>query len=183
MNCIIVHGCPSDNKSLSYNKHWMPWAQKELMKRNIKTVVPVMPSPWNPDYKKFKDAFEKYAVNEGTVLIGHSCGCAFLVRWLGETKKSIAKLILVAPWKINDRGDKYREAFYTFTIDSTIKDCAKSIVMFTSDDEEPAGKASLRIYHTALEGKIVNLKKHGHYTMKSMGTEIFPELLEEILRK
>jgi len=41
----------------------------------------------------------------------------------------------------------------------------------------------LRIFHKALGGKIIELKGKGHYTIKYMGTEEFPELLEEIIEK
>jgi len=130
MKCIIIHGCPSkaenetDEKTRTYDKHWIPWTKKQLIKRGIEVQAPIMPEPWQPDYNKFKSEFEKLEVNENTVLVGHSCGCAFLVRWLGESKKKIHKLILVAPWKINDKGkdDKYREEFYGYSIDQTIKE-------------------------------------------------------------
>ena len=36
-----------------------------------------MPEPWKPDYEKFKKEFGKYKVSKNTILIGHSCGCAF----------------------------------------------------------------------------------------------------------
>lgn len=140
-----------------------------------------MPSPWEPDYNAFKKEFEKYAVSENTILIGHSCGCAFLARWLGESKQKINKLILVAPWKIPDKDDKFRKAFYEYPIDETIKSRVKEIVMFTADDEEEDGKKSLKIFHDALGGKIIELQGRGHYTMGDMGTEEFPELLEEII--
>ena len=68
---------------------------------------------------KFRKAFEKYKVDEDTILIGHSCGSAFLVHWLGDTKQAV-KLILVAPWKIADRM-KYRREFYKYPIDRTIR--------------------------------------------------------------
>ena len=116
-----------------------------------------MPSPQEPNYEKFKGEFEKYKITEDTILIGHSCGCAFLVRWLGETKQKIAKLILVAPWKIPKKGDKAREAFYIYLIDETIKNRVQKIVMFTADDEEDDGKKSLEIYQQALSGKIIEL--------------------------
>ncbi len=185
--CVIVHGCPSkaeklmDSKTRTYDKHWIPWIKKELIARNIKTETPLMPSPWEPDYEKFRSVFEKYVVDENTILIGHSCGCAFLVRWLGETKRKIYKLILVAPWKINDKGDKFREAFYIYPIDKAIKDRVNKIAMFTSDNEEEYGKESLKIFHKAIGGEIIELKGRGHYTFKDMRTEEFPELLKVIL--
>tara|TARA_Y100000034_G_scaffold22119_1_gene25492 strand:+ start:627 stop:998 length:372 start_codon:yes stop_codon:yes gene_type:complete len=112
MNCIIVHGCPpSKERALNpeistFNRHWLPWVKKELDKRGIKTEIPLMPDPWKPNYKSYKKVFEKYEVNENTILIGHSCGCAFLVRWLGETKQKIHQLILVVPWKIPQEKKK-----------------------------------------------------------------------------
>ncbi len=185
---IIIHGCPSsaekamNPETRTYDKHWIPWLKKELVTQGIPTETPLMPSPWEPNYEKFKTEFEKYEVGENTILIGHSCGCAFLVRWLGETKKKIAKLILVAPWKIPDKDDELRKTFYTYPINESIKSRLREIVMFTADDEEDDGKESLKIFHKALGGEIIELKGHGHYTMNDMGTEKFPELFKVILR-
>ncbi|MBU2523192.1 MAG: alpha/beta hydrolase [Nanoarchaeota archaeon] len=188
-NVIIIHGCPSDEekamdpKTRTYDKHWIQWIKKELIARGIKTETPLMPSPWEPNYEKFKKEFEKYNVDEDTILIGHSCGCAFLSRWLGETKKKIKKLILVAPWKIPDKNDKIQKEFYDYPIDESIKSRVKWIVMFASDNEEEDGKKSLKIFHRALDGKIIELKGRGHYTLEDMGTEEFPELLKEAIMK
>ena len=191
MQCIIIHGCPSDKeKAMSpetrtYDKHWIPWAKQELTSQGIKTEAPLMPNPWEPVYEDFKSEFEKYEVNENTILIGHSCGCAFLVRWLGESKNNISKLILVAPWKVVERHgaiNEYREKFYTYTIDNTIKERVQEIIMFTANDEEDEGKESLKIYHKALGGEIVNLDGHGHYTMGDMGTDKLPELIKAIIK-
>ena len=187
LNCIIIHGCPSYEEGImspetrSYDKHWLPWIKEELVSRKIKVETPLMPKPWAPNYEDYKKELEKYSVDEASVLIGHSCGCAFLVRWLGESKQKIAKLILVAPWKIPDEGDKGREDFYTYPIDESIKNRVNKIIMFTANDEEADGKKSLSIFHEALGGEIINLKNHGHYILSHMGTSEFPELLERIL--
>lgn len=188
LNCIIIHGCPPNPDELinindpgSYYKHWIPYIKKELILRGIHTETPLMPSPWEPDYETFKKEFEKYPVSENTILIGHSCGCAFLVRWLGESKQKIKKLILVAPWKIPKVNDPFREKFYVYPIDETINDRVEEIVMFTSDNENENGKKSLEIYKKSLKGKIIELKGKGHFVFKDMGTEEFPELLKEII--
>ena len=187
MNVLIIHGCPSDvEKALdpsrtTYDKHWIPWIKRSLSSKGIKTDTPLMPEPWYPNYDRFKTEFEKYTVNENTILIGHSCACAFLVRWLGETKQKIKKLILVAPWKIPEEYDQDRKAFYEYTIDNSVKSRIDEIVMFTADDEEEDGKKSVKIFHDALGGKIIELKGRGHYTLGDMETEEFPELLKEIV--
>ena len=185
--CIIIHGCPSNAEKAmnpetrTYDKHWIPWIKQELISRNIQTETPLMPSPWKPIYEDFKNTLENYEIDEDTTLIGHSCGCAFLVRWLGETKTKISKLILVAPWKIPDENDMLKKAFYIYEIDESIKDRVNKISMFTSNDEKKDGKESLKIFHKFLGGKIINLENHGHYCLKNMGTEKFPELLSEII--
>jgi len=184
---IIIHGCPSDVEramdanTRTYDKHWIPWIKEKLLAQNISVDTPLMPSPWEPDYERFKKEFEKYVVTEESILVGHSCGCAFLVRWLGETKKRIDKLILVAPWKIPEEGDIVKKAFYEYEIDGTISSRVREIVMFTSNDEEDDGKRSLKIFHNALGGTIIELKSRGHYTEGDMGTVEFPELLNELI--
>jgi len=183
----IIHGCPSDvEKAMSpetrtYDKHWIPWIKKELSSCGIKAEVPLMPEPWKPNYNTFKGEFDKYNIGKDSIFIGHSCGCSFLVRWLGETKQKISKLILVAPWKIPDTNDISKKEFYGFPIDKTIKSRVENIIMFTTDDEEDDGKKSLKMFHDVLGGKVINLEGRGHYTMEDMGTVKFPELLKEII--
>ncbi len=166
----------------TYDKHWLPWLVQQLCAKNIEVVAPLMPTPWHPDYEKFKTEFEKSAVDKNTVLVGHSCGCAFLVRWLGESKQQISKLILVAPWKIADKDDEFRPKFYNYAIDTTIKDRVNKIIIFTADDEEADGKKSMKIFHEALGGEVIELEGRGHFTESDMKTTEFPELLKVILQ-
>jgi predicted alpha/beta hydrolase family esterase len=186
-NCIVVHGCPVDKEramdpqTRTYDKHWIPWIRRELTAKGIQTETPLMPEPWSPDYERFKRELENYPITRKTILIGTSCGCSFLVRWLGETKRNIFKLILVAPWKISDGDTAFRD-FYVFPIDTTIQDRVKEIIMFTADNESREGKDGLKMFHSAIGGRVINLPGHGHYIMQHMGTEEFPELLQAVLQ-
>jgi len=71
--------------------------------------------------------------------------------------------------------------FYEYPIDECVKENVGEIIMFTADDEEEDGKESLKLYEKDLGGKVIELKGHGHYTLGDMGTEEFPELIENIL--
>lgn len=187
LNCIIIHGCPSSKDSLidmserTYYKHWIPWTRERLLEMGVPTSTPMLPEPWFPDYEKFKQEFEKYEVNEQTVLVGHSCGCAFLVRWLGDTNRKIKRLILVAPWKFPKNNDPIKVKYYNFPISKDVKSNVGEIVIFTSDNEEkPGGTESLQIYQEGLGGETISLSGRGHYTINDMGTVEFPELLQRI---
>jgi len=182
-NCIIVHGCPSTHESpKEYAGHWMPWLKTELDKKGISTQIALMPEPWSPNYSKYKKALSKYKVTKASILVGHSCGCSFLVRWLGETGIKIKKLILVAPWKIAPKNDNLKNLFYDFTINKNITQNVKEIVLFTSNNEQEEGKQSLLLFQEILKGKVITLENKGHYTLDDMKTDHFPELLNEILK-
>ncbi|MBP7708582.1 alpha/beta hydrolase [Candidatus Pacearchaeota archaeon] len=182
INVVIVHGSPVEKEEVStYNKHWIPLLKKKLEEKKIKVITPLMPNPWEPDYNNWKKVFEKNKIDENSILVGHSSGTTFLVRWLGDTKKKIKKLILVAPWKLPWEESKSSKEFCNYKINPELKNNVKEIVYFTSNDEEEDGKESLRIFNKALPGKVIELKNHGHFTLEEMKTEEFPELLNEVL--
>jgi hypothetical protein len=182
MKVIIVHGSNDSEEEAKSEKlgpenlrQWKPWLKKELESRKIEVSNELYPEDWNPNYGEWKKVFEKNKIDENSILIGHSAGTSFLVRWLGESKKKIKKLILVAPWKFSE--NKLRESFYDFSINPLIKKQIKEIIYFTSNDEHFLGKKSLKAFHEILGGEILELKNHGHFTRRKE----FPELLQEIL--
>jgi len=185
-NCIIVHGSPSRDKREDEdyvpenNKHWIPWLRKNLEKRKINVETPLMPAPWRPDYNEWKKEFEKLSINENSILIGHSAGGAFLVRWLGETKKKIKKLILVSASKENSKTSKRIKELCKFNIGNKIKELVGEIIVFTSDDEPSYRKENAAVYGEKLNGKLIMLKGKGHFC-KGDGVTEFPELFDEIL--
>ena len=96
-------------------------------------------------------------------------------------KQKISMLVLVAPWAITDKNTSARRAFYEHPIDPTIKDQVETIIYFTSDNEDPDGKESLRMIHEMIGGKIIELPGKGHYTFRDMHTVEFPELIEQVI--
>jgi len=187
MNVVIVHGC-NDNEEdglerpKENERHWKPWLKKELENHGIDVSNELYPRDWDADYGEWKKVFEKNKIDENTILVGHSCGGAFLVRWLSETNQKIKKLILVAPAKrLPGMKEKYLK-FYTFKPNEKVKNNIGEIVIFVSNDESPGIKKAVELYKQELNAKVIELKNHGHFTLGDMGTEEFPELLEEILK-
>jgi len=193
MNVIIIHGSnPHDKEKLAKGeppqnkRHWIPWIKEKLEKKDIKVNTPLMPKNWNPKYEEWKKEFEKLDINKETILIGHSAGGAFIVKWLGETKKKIKKLILIAPAKSygkkpSDIFLKKLWEFCNFEIDKEILNLVEEIIIFFSDDEKESIKQAIQIYCKELSIVPIKLRGKGHFTERSMGTKEFPELLEEIL--
>ena len=178
---IILHGCPPNKDSVTPKENrWMNWLEAQLKEKGFKATAPDMPTPWVPKYSEWKKVFSKYPVTENSLLIGHSCGAAFLVRWLIETKHKVKKLILVAPAKIPETADDTRKDLYNFQLPLDASYITKEIVIFTSNDL-PHHLKSLELYKTALKPKVVKLENKVHFLYFQMHTNEFPELLKEIL--
>lgn len=189
-NAILVPGRP--DKEEYYNpkyptnsdSHWFPWLAKQLQINNVFAVTIEPPKPWQPRYDIWKKEFEKFDITPETVLVGHSCGGGFLVRWLTEnTDKRVGKVILVAPWlnpednPISDTAD-----FFHFDIDANIAGRTKGLTIFVSDDDQQTIQKSVEIIKT----KVKNLRArefngYGHFTFEDMKTTEFPELLQACL--
>jgi len=102
---IILHGCPPTEQMITpKNNRWMNWLEKKLKEKGFDAIAPDLPTSWNPKYIEWKKIFEKYRITKNTMLVGHSCGAAFLVRWLLESNNKVKKIILVAPAKVPE-GD------------------------------------------------------------------------------
>ncbi len=185
-NCIIVHGSNSSEKSSKEGKpenlrHWKPWLKKKLEENRIQTSNDLYPEDWLPDYDKWKNVFEKNNINENTILVGHSAGTAFILRWLSESKQKVDKVILIAPSIVKTEKYKRLSKLKDFEYDSNLKKLFNEIVVFYSDDDNEHIIESAKQIHSKLGGKLILLKGRGHFCFEDMKTEEFPELLKNIL--
>ena len=184
-NCIIIHGGPLSDigeKPHHLNQlYWQPWVKSELEKQGLSCNIPAMPDPWFPNYKDWKSELEKGPVNASTILVGHSRGAAFLVRWLSETKQSIAKLIMIAPNLSTNSVNSTLRDFYSFDIDKDIQDRVNQRIIFTSENDDLENIESAQLLAQELRCNVINLPSHGHYITQDMGGNEFPELVEQII--
>lgn len=185
-NAIILHGKPdkeeyySDAYPSCSNSHWLPWLQKQLLIQDIYAVTPELPQAYKPVYEKWQKEFEKHPVTKDTLLVGHSCGAGFLLRWLSDSKKSGDKLVLVAPW-IDPEKKKVPE-FFDFVIDSEIQNRFNYISIFISHDDSKEVLDSFEIIKKALPKSVVHeFDDKGHFCYEDLHTEQFPELLDVLL--
>lgn len=184
---IILHGMPSkkeyfDPASASPSgNHWLPWTQRQLILRGILAQTPEMPEPYAPDYEKWRALFERFAIDEETMLIGHSCGAGFLVRWLSENKVKVGKVALIAPWLNLDR--EYDIDFFDFEIDGSLSERTDGVTIFVStDDYQTILDSAEKIQSLIKTATVRKFTDHGHFTFDDMKTKEFPELLETLVQ-
>ena len=188
-NAIILHGTSDKEEYYSpdypsaSNFHWLPWLQKQLLMKDIPTATPEMPHGYMPDYTVWKREFERFDITPETILVGHSCGGGFLVRWLSENpEQQVGKVVLVAPWLDPNKTKGADNDFFDFTIDTELANRTAGVTIFNSDDDMEAIHTSVKkITDTVTNIKLVEFTGKGHFCLGDLGTEEFPELLEEVL--
>ncbi len=186
-NAVIVHGKPSKEEyySAEYpsasNFQWLPWLQKQLLMKDIEAVTPEMFLAYNPDYSIWKREFERYDIGPDTVLVGHSCGGGFLVRWLSENKNiKVGKVVLVAPWL--DLEKSLNTSFFEFEIDAELASRTRELVVFSSNNDDEDIQESVKAILDTIKGsRLREFSGYGHFIIEHMGQDKFPELLDEIL--
>lgn len=103
-NAIILHGQPGKKEyydprmpSMS-NAHWIPWLQGQLLKNDIAAATPEVPFAFKPEWNIWKQEVERFEIGPDTLIIGHSRGADFWLRWLSENKNAtVGKVVLIAP--------------------------------------------------------------------------------------
>jgi predicted alpha/beta hydrolase family esterase len=183
---ILLHGTCSEDEYFSdnypslSNSHWLPWLQKQLLMKDIIAQTPEMPYAYKPNYTKWKEEFERYPIDENTILVGHSCGGGFLVRWLSENKLNVGNVVLVAPW-LDPKRNKTTD-FFNFDIDPELYKRVKSLEIYLSNDDQDVIDSVDTLLKTIPEAQLHKFDEMGHFTYGEMGKHDFPELLESVLK-
>lgn len=179
---VILHGMPEEHEYQGNESemHWIPWLKEQLEKRGVEVFTPELPKPYEPVYEDWLQTFQQFLIDEETVLVGHSCGGGFLVRYLSESDVSVGKVVLVAPWL--DPTRQLKSDFFDFTLDPELVKKTKGMTVFISLDDGQDVLSSVETLTQSITG--ITLKQFankGHFTFGDMGQREFPELLQIIL--
>ena len=186
-NAILVPGRPDKDEHYdparpsNSEDHWFSWLKRQLILKDIHAVSIEPPFPFRPRYDEWKREFERFDVTNDTLLVGHSCGGGFLIRYLSEQKNVQAgKVILVAPWinpdsyEVSDTAD-----FFDFEIDPDFPSRTNGVTVFISSDDEPSVVKTVKILKATVSNlDIRQYNDKGHFTQKDLASREFPELLE-----
>jgi hypothetical protein len=187
---IIIHGWSSKEEYFdpkipsSSNKHWLPWLQKQLILKGILAQTPELPEPYDLVYEKWCSIFERFEITPETMLIGHSAGAGFLVRWLSENKVKVGRVVLVAPFLDPERVITTR--FFDFEMDEDMASRTDGLSVFFSSDDEESVLTSVKQLRAELKNlQVKEFVDKGHFTFDDMKTEefSFPELRDVLLQK
>lgn len=168
-----------DIERYKLDKHdWKPWLRQAL-EDNYEVILPVMPNRSNAQYKEWKIWFEKLIpfLSGGVILIGHSLGGAFLVKYLSENSfpRKIKAVFLVGA--VYDK-DSEGYPLASFTLPANLNLQTDKIYLYHSKDDPVVSFSALEKYKKILlHAQTRVFENRGHFLQ-----EEFPELARDILR-
>ncbi len=188
MNAILVPGRPDKDEHYdprspaNSENHWFSWLKRQLILKDIHAVSIEPPFPFRPRYDEWKKEFERFDITPDTILVGHSCGGGFLVRYLSEHKDlKVGRVVLVAPWTNPENYEASDTAdFFEFEIDPNFPSRTKDTSVFISSDDEPSVVKTVDILKNKVNGlEYRQYTDKGHFCLSDLSGVEFPELLTE----
>ena len=163
-------------------KVWRDWLI-EALKDTYDVLSPVMPAKQNSDYVAWKIWFERhfdFIFDEKPILVGHSLGATFLLKYLSENNfpKEIIQLHLVAPY-VTDEGVEGEDiatfAFEIKDINKISNFCNDIHLWHSRDDAVVPFKNSEIVKENLPDANFHIFEDRGHFAQP-----IFIEILEVI---
>jgi predicted alpha/beta hydrolase family esterase len=150
-NAIILHGGPSKSEYYdpkmpsASNQQWLPWLQQQLLVRDIPTVTPEVPWSFDRNWAVWQREVERFDIGPETILVGHSTGAGFWIKYLSINKRlKTDKVLLVAPWL--DPDHKHTKNFFDdFEVDPGFPARTKGVIIFNSDNDQASVQETVQI--------------------------------------
>jgi len=148
---------------------WYPYVKNELAVRGFKVKVPAMPNTDNPKLSEWLPAL-KNAIgqpDEELYLIGHSLGCAAIMRYLESLSdgKKIGGVVFVAGFDKNVGYDEIQSFFKTPIDLAKVKAGVKhGFVAIHSDDDPYVDLKYAEVFKSKLGAEIIIKHNAKHFS-------------------
>ena len=183
MNIIFCHGVMDPEESweartYNPNKGWKYWLQFVAERdHDVLMQFPQFPHAHAllMKYDEWEKIMDRQDINEDTVLIGHSAGGGFVLKYLSKHPElKIKQAVLVAPWL--DVEDFQPNGFYRdMTLDNRLVSQTKDgIDLMISDDDDSYILGSVdKIAQNMPDVRIHRFSGYGHFIRAEL-PEILP---------
>ena len=184
MNIIFCHGVMGpkydwDTRTYDDSAWWADWLQFFVEKdHNV-----IMQKPYFPNahallmkYDEWEKIMNFQDINPDTVLIGHSAGGGFVLKYLSmHPELKVRQAILVAPW-IDTENSQPNGFYKDLKMDNIMAQTKLGIDVMISDDDFPYIKSSVdKITQKIPDVRVHKFENRGHFTESEL-----PEILDII---
>jgi predicted alpha/beta hydrolase family esterase len=177
---LIIHGTKGSSQ-----ENWIPWLVEKFNHLNIKSVTPNFPTPEKQNLENWLAVLgkSKIALDENSIIIGHSLGVAFLLSVLECQEKTIAGAYFVSGFVgflQNPEFDNLNRTFVEKDFDwEKIQSRCPRFRILHSDNDPYVPLVLAKELAENLSSELTVIPNAGHFNSDS-GFLTFPFLLELI---
>ncbi|MFZ1258787.1 MAG: alpha/beta hydrolase [Candidatus Saccharimonas sp.] len=177
---VIIHG----NGGGTADDHWQPWLKHELERLGHEVIVPTMPdnteakaAVWLPYMKR------ELAIDEQTIVIGHSSGAVAAMRYAEQNKIKGSILIGACYTDLGEESEKVSGYYDDEWNWRAIKNNQDFVVVIASSDDPWIAIDEPRHIYQSIGAEYHEYVDKGHFTEEHIGGKEFPELFNIIMSR
>ena len=172
-------------------ENWFPWFKNKIDDDNNQVIIPQYPIDSDKHFyeywKKVLDIYKNFNyINSNSIIIGHSSGCVFTIKYLIENNIKVNKLIMVSGFNnyfSEDEDDFHKKVNKSFYMEDEelikIRNLCDEIICIYGDNDPFIPQNIFHDLVLKLNAKEVIIKNGGHLN-KNAGYEKFEEILKYI---
>ena len=181
-NILVIHGSFG-----SPNSNWFPWLYNKLSKANKNVLIPSFPIGLDfQNYNNWSKVLAAYKncglLNEKTIIIAHSIGPIFILKYLLLNKLKVQKLIFVSGFNnylgLSSDYDQVNSSFFLDNLEAA-KTCSNEIICIYSKNDPYLPVEKLQEFSATVATTEIVIPEGGHLNNESGYTK-FEEILDFI---
>ncbi|HYH75142.1 MAG TPA: alpha/beta hydrolase [Candidatus Saccharimonadales bacterium] len=187
-NAIILHGTMG-----SPDINWFQWLKTELTTRGLQMWLPQLPNPSQPSLRQEADYVQAecpFAINQETLVIGHSSGAILALILAQENQVPIGAVVAVSVFHDNSLKWDANNSLFDVAFDwAAIQQGAGQLLFVHSDNDPYVPLEQAQFVADNCQAEMVVVPGEGHFNLeRSEAYRAFPRLLalldqKEILRR
>lgn len=176
-NAIILHGTMGSPEG-----NWFKWLESELKKQGMTVWLPALPHPEQPslrEWAEFVQANCPFAINDETLIVGHSSGAILALIITQQNPGRVGKVIAVSVFPDNSLGWEPNSKLFDVDFDwRVIRAKARQLLFIHSDNDPYVPLHQARYVADNCEAELKLLPGQGHFNLEqSPDYKAFPQLL------
>lgn len=180
---IILHGTLG-----SPDGNWFQWLKTELEKRGLEVWLPQLPHAEQPRLSEWRQFVQKecpFAINEDTLIVGHSSGAILALIIAQHVTGSIGAIVDVSVFHDNSLQWEPNDALFDVDFDWPVIRGGVNRLLFVHSDDDPYVPLDQAQYVAdQCRAELVVIHSQGHFNLeKSEEYRAFPRLIQLIEQK
>lgn len=180
---IILHGTLG-----SPNGNWFQWLKSELEAKGIKVWLPQLPKADQPSLHEWLDFVQKecpFAINEQTLIIGHSSGAILSLVLAPNNFEPIGSIVAVSVFHDNSLNWEPNNRLFDEQFDwEAIRGGVNKLLFIHSNNDPYVPLAQAQFVANNCQAEMIVIPNQGHFNLEQSDEyRHFPKLLEIMEQK